>query len=162
MNNIAFKDSEIRMETDLETGALRVLIPVATVRERLAAADGAAPRPAAKPELTRGQVLDRFDQTLTEIGWQRWLDMNERQTKSGKRSPGKLEQIREELDALAGRYGRAQLGVAMARCKAPRHASVAYVKAILKNENGRGNHGSNISGRHDDFSEQLDAALQNV
>lgn len=166
--NIAFKDHEFRMETDLSTGALTVLIPVETVRARLSGAQievpekPAQPKPAgaAKPGLTRSQVLDRFSTTLEGVGWSRWLELNERQTKSGKRSPAKLEKIRVELEALAAEYNPIRLGSAMGRCREPKHANIAYVKTILKNDD-RGDHGRDKGG-HDEFNEQLDTALSNI
>jgi len=147
--NIVFKDHEVRMETDADTGELRILVPVAAVRSKLAAAEKGPPVP--RPNLTREDVEAEFEERLNGVNWRRWLELNSRQTKSGRRSPEKIARILGELTGLVGDYGAERVSIACDKCKEPKQANIAYIRAILKNEKRGRRHAP------DEFTEQLAA-----
>ncbi len=127
MDYIIFRDTEVVMDTDAD--GLFMRIPLGLVISRIP-----------KPE--RGTVYEDNDAVeqaysahLHGVNWKVWITLNFSQLTGRKkeRAPGAYAGLLAALLKLKEKYGTEALNDALAKCWQPRHATIAYVSAILCN-----------------------------
>ncbi len=83
---------------------------------------------------TAEDVESEFFPKLEGIRYERFLDLNFQQTQTGTRSINVYARLLDNLTVLKELYGAGKLNAAISKCSQPRHANIAYIRAILKND----------------------------
>ena len=129
---IVFEDSEVEFDCGDSTGKLIIRIPIKTVLDKL-------PSKKLKAEYigysSQEDIEHEYFPKLSGVDFQVWLSMNFEQSKSRKRSLSAYAKLLNDLLKLAEKYGLYQLNEAMSKCKMPEKCTIAYLQAILKNNN---------------------------
>ncbi len=129
-----FLDSEVRRwDIHEPTGEMRISIPLSTVYSKF---------PRNKKvricrHTSRESVEAEFFPRLLGVGFKNWVAMNFESTKNGSRMLTTYADILEKLCLLADKHGKKRLNEALSKCAEPRKCTIAYVKAILRNDKSK-------------------------
>jgi len=128
---IVFEEREVVFDYDDANGKLRLSIPIETILEKL----GKRKIKYVSGYYSKKSVEQAYFPKLSGVDFHMWVSMNFEQTKSRKRSLNVYAKLLNDLAKLREAYGPAQLNDAMVKCNTPLKCTIAYLKAILRNNN---------------------------
>jgi len=128
---IVFEEREVVFDYDDANGKLKLSIPIKMILEKL----GKRRIKYLSGYYSKEDVEQAYFPKLSGVDFHLWVSMNFEQTKSQKRSLNVYAKLLKDLVKLREAYGPDQLNDAMIKCNTPGKCTIAYLKAILHNNN---------------------------
>jgi hypothetical protein len=128
---IVFEEKEVVFDYDDANGKLKLSIPIEVILKKL----GKRKIKYKSGYYTKEDVEQAYFPKLSGVDFHIWISMNFEQTKSQKRSLNVYAKLLKDLVKLREAYGPDRLNDAMIKCNTPLKCTIAYLKAILRNNN---------------------------